>query len=151
MEEALFLTRFASEVVVVHRRDEFRASDIMARRVLEHPKVKVRWNALPVEVLGGDAVTGLRLRDTITGAEDDLPVDGVFVAIGHDPATALFRGQLDLDERGYLRTFENTSTSVPGVFAAGDVSDSTYRQAITAAAAGCRAAIDAERWLEAQE
>jgi thioredoxin reductase (NADPH) len=151
MEEALFLTRFASEVVVVHRRDEFRASAIMARRVLEHPKVGVRWNALPVEVLGGDAVTGLRVRDTVTGAEEDLPVEGVFVAIGHDPATALFRGQLDLDERGYLRTFGNTATSVPGVFAAGDVSDSTYRQAITAAAAGCRAAIDAERWLESQE
>ena len=151
MEEALFLTRFASEVVVVHRRDEFRASAIMARRVLEHPKVRVRWNALPVEVLGGDAVTGLRVRDTVTGAEEDLPVEGVFVAIGHDPATALFRGQLDLDERGYLRTFGNTATSVPGVFAAGDVSDSTYRQAITAAAAGCRAAIDAERWLESQE
>jgi thioredoxin reductase (NADPH) len=151
MEEALFLTRFASEVVVVHRRDEFRASAIMARRVLEHPKVKVRWNALPVEVLGGDAVTGLRLRDTVTGVQDDLPVDGVFVAIGHDPATALFRGQLDLDDRGYLRTFDNTSTSVPGIFAAGDVSDSTYRQAITAAAAGCRAAIDAERWLESLE
>jgi thioredoxin reductase (NADPH) len=151
MEEALFLTRFASEVVVVHRRDEFRASAIMARRVLEHPRVKVRWNALPVEVLGGDAVTGLRVRDTVTGAQEDLPVEGVFVAIGHDPATALFRGQLDLDERGYLRTFGNTATSVPGVFAAGDVSDSTYRQAITAAAAGCRAAIDAERWLESQE
>ena len=151
MEEALFLTRFASEVVVVHRRDEFRASAIMARRVLEHPRVKVRWNALPVEVLGGDAVTGLRVRDTVNGAEEDLPVEGVFVAIGHDPATALFRGQLDLDERGYLRTFGNTATSVPGVFAAGDVSDSTYRQAITAAAAGCRAAIDAERWLESQE
>jgi thioredoxin reductase (NADPH) len=151
MEEALFLTRFASEVVVVHRRDEFRASAIMARRVLEHPKVRVRWNALPIEVLGGAAVSGLRVRDTVTGAEEDLPVEGVFVAIGHDPATALFRGQLDLDERGYLRTFGNTATSVPGVFAAGDVSDSTYRQAITAAAAGCRAAIDAERWLESQE
>jgi thioredoxin reductase (NADPH) len=151
MEEALFLTRFASEVVVVHRRDEFRASAIMARRVLEHPKVKVRWNALPVEVLGGDAVTGLRVRDTVTGAQEDLPVEGVFVAIGHDPATALFHGQLDLDERGYLRTFGTTATSVPGVFAAGDVSDFAYRQAITAAAAGCRAAIDAEHWLEAQE
>lgn len=151
MEEALFLTRFAAEVVVVHRRDEFRASAIMARRVLEHPKVRVRWNALPVEVLGADAVTGLRVRDTVTAEEEDLAVDGVFVAIGHDPATALFRGQLELDDRGYLRTFSGTATSLPGVFAAGDVSDATYRQAITAAAAGCRAAIDAERWLEAQE
>jgi len=152
LEEALFLTRFASEVVVVHRRDEFRASAIMARRVGEHPKIKVRWNALPLEVLGADGVTGLRLRDTVTGAEEDLPVDGVFVAIGYDPATALFRGQLELDARGYLTTFGgSTLTSVAGVFAAGDVADATYRQAVTAAAAGCRAAIDAERWLEAQE
>jgi len=151
MEEALFLTRFASAVVVVHRRDEFRASAIMAGRVLEHPKVTVRWNAVPEEVLGTGAVTGLRLRDVVTGARDDLAVDGVFMAIGHDPATALFRGQLELDARGYLETRGNTITSVPGVFAAGDVADATYRQAITAAAAGCRAAIDAERWLEAQE
>jgi thioredoxin reductase (NADPH) len=151
MEEALFLTRFASEVVVVHRRDQFRASAIMARRVLDHPKVRVRWNAVPVEVLGDDGVTGLRVRDTTNGSTEDLPLDGVFVAIGHEPATALFRGQLDLDARGYLVTGSNTMTSVPGVFAAGDVNDATYRQAITAAGAGCRAAIDAERWLEAQE
>ncbi|MBM3695111.1 MAG: thioredoxin-disulfide reductase [Actinobacteria bacterium] len=151
MEEALFLTRFASEVVVVHRRDQFRASAIMARRVLEHPKISVRWNAIPLEVRGEDAVTALRLRDTATGAEDDLDVTGVFVAIGHDPATALFRGQLELDPRGYLLTATGTMTSVPGVFAAGDVADPTYRQAVTAAGAGCRAAIDAERWLEAQE
>jgi len=151
MEEALFLTRFASHVTVVHRRDEFRASAIMARRVLEHPKVSVRWNAVPQEVLGGDAVTGLRLLDTTTGAQEDLAVEGVFVAIGHEPATALFRGQLELDARGYVTTFGSTMTSVPGVFAAGDVADATYRQAVTAAAAGCRAAIDAERWLEAQE
>ncbi len=152
LEEALFLTRFAAEVVVVHRRDQFRASAIMARRVAEHPKIKVRWNAVPVEVLGGEAVTGLRLRDTVTGAEEDLPADGVFVAIGHDPATALMRGQLELDPRGYLSTFGgSTATSVAGVFAAGDIADATYRQAVTAAAAGCKAAIDAERWLEAQE
>ena len=151
VEEALFLTRFASEVVVVHRRDEFRASAIMARRVLEHPKITVRWNAVPVEVLGDKAVSGLRIRDTVTAATEDLPVEGVFVAIGHEPVTALFRGQLELDARGYLVTHGNTMTSVPGVFAAGDVADATYRQAITAAGAGCRAAIDAERWLEAQE
>ena len=151
MEESLFLTRFASEVVVVHRRDEFRASAIMARRVLEHPKITVRWNAVPVEVLGDKAVSGLRIRDTVTAATEDLPVEGVFVAIGHEPVTALFRGQLELDARGYLVTHGNTMTSVPGVFAAGDVADATYRQAITAAGAGCRAAIDAERWLEAQE
>lgn len=151
MEEALFLTRFAAEVVVVHRRDEFRASAIMGGRVLEHPKITVRWNAVPVEVLGDQAVTGLRLRDTVTGAQDDLATDGVFVAIGHDPVTGLFRGQLEMDPRGYLTTTQGTMTSVPGVFAAGDVADATYRQAVTAAGTGCRAAIDAERWLEAQE
>jgi thioredoxin reductase (NADPH) len=152
LEEALFLTRFASEVVVVHRRDRFRASEIMARRVADNPKIAVRWNAVPVAVLGDREVTGLRLRDTVTGAEDDLAVEGVFVAIGHDPATAVFREQLALDARGYLSTSDgSTMTSVPGVFAAGDVVDSTYRQAVTAAGAGCRAAIDAERWLEAQE
>ena len=152
LEEALFLTRFASEVLVVHRRDEFRASAIMARRVAEHPRIKVRWNAVLVEVLGDDAVTGLRLRDTHTGAEEEMAVDGVFVAIGHDPATALFRGQVETDARGYLSTVEgSTMTSVAGVFAAGDVADATYRQAVTAAAAGCRAAMDAQHWLESQE
>jgi thioredoxin reductase (NADPH) len=104
-----------------------------------------------VEVLGDKAVSGLRIRDTVTAATEDLAVEGVFVAVGHEPATALFRGQLELDARGYLVTHGNTRTSVPGVFAAGDVADATYRQAITAAGAGCRAAIDAERWLEAQE
>jgi thioredoxin reductase (NADPH) len=151
MEEALFLTRFASRVTVVHRRDEFRASAIMARRVLEHPRIGVRWNSIAAAVLGEEGVTGLRLRSTVDGAEEDLPLDGVFVAIGHEPATSLFRGQLEMDARGYLATFGGTATSVPGVFAAGDVADPTYRQAVTAAAAGCRAAIDAERWLEAQE
>ena len=151
VEEALFLTRFASEVVVVHRRDQLRASAVMARRLEESSRARVRWNAVPLEVLGDDAVTGLRLRDTVTGAEETLEVQGVFVAIGHDPATALFRGHLELDARGYLSTFGDTMTSVPGVFAAGDVADATYRQAVTAAAAGCRAALDAQRWLEAQE
>jgi len=151
MEEALFLTRFASRVTVVHRRDELRASAIMARRVLEHPSVGVRWNSVVQEILGEGAVTAVRLRDVVTGTVEDLPVDGVFVAIGHDPATELFRGQLDLDDKGYLRTTGNTMTSVPGVFAAGDVADFSYRQAVTAAAMGCRAAIDAERWLEGQE
>jgi thioredoxin reductase (NADPH) len=151
MEEALFLTRFASQVVVIHRRDRFRASAIMAGRVREHPKIAVRWNAVPVEIMGRDEVAGLRLRDTVTGAEDVVPVDGVFMAIGHSPATALFKGQLQLDHRGYLSTFEGTATSVPGVFAAGDVADATYRQAVTAAGAGCRAALDAQRWLEVQE
>jgi thioredoxin reductase (NADPH) len=151
MEEALFLTRFASRVTVVHRRDEFRASKIMADRVLHHPKITVRWNTVVDSILGDGSVTGVRLRDTITGAVSDLTVEGVFVAIGHTPNTALFTGQLDLDGGGYLLTFKGTATSVPGVFGAGDVVDSTYRQAITAAGMGCQAAMDAERWLEAQE
>lgn len=150
MEEALFLTKFATEVTVIHRRDALRASAIMARRVLEHPKVTVRWNSIVEEVLGAGAVSSVRLRDTVTGAGADLPLDGLFVAVGHDPRTELFPGQLDLDEKGYLRTFEGTMTSVPGVFGAGDVVDFSYRQAVTAAGMGCRAAIDAERWLEDQ-
>ncbi|HLE38126.1 MAG TPA: thioredoxin-disulfide reductase [Acidimicrobiia bacterium] len=151
MEEALFLTKFASKVTVVHRRDEFRASKIMAHRVMKHPKIDVRWNAAIVEVLGEESVTGVRLRDTVTAAVDDFPTEGVFVAIGHTPNTELFAGQLELDSRGYLRTFTGTATSVEGVFGAGDVVDSTYRQAVTAAGMGCQAAIDAERWLESQE
>jgi thioredoxin reductase (NADPH) len=151
MEEALFLTRFASEITIVHRRDQFRASPIMSRRVLDHPKVKARWNAVPQEVIGDKAVTALRVRDVKSGQVSDLPVEGVFVAIGHDPVTGVFNGQLELDERGYLLTSTGSATSVPGVFAAGDVADPTYRQAITAAGMGCRAALDAARWLEAQE
>lgn len=148
MEEALFLTKFARRVTVIHRRDEFRASRIMADRVLAHPKITVRWNEVVEEILGEDAVTGVRLRDTVTGAASDLPLEGVFVAIGHTPNTSLFTGQLDLDDKGYLRTFRGTATSVEGVFGAGDVVDSVYRQAITAAGMGCEAAIDAGRWLE---
>jgi thioredoxin reductase (NADPH) len=148
MEEALFLTRFATRVTVVHRRDEFRASKIMADRVMQHPKITVRWNTLVDEILGEDSVTGVRLRDTVTGTLSDLATEGVFVAIGHTPNTDLFAGQLELDPRGYLLTHHGTATSVPGVFGAGDVVDSTYRQAITAAGMGCQAAIDAERWLE---
>jgi thioredoxin reductase (NADPH) len=151
MEEALFLTKFGSKVTIIHRRDEFRASRIMASRAQSHPKIEVRWNSVVDEVLGEDAVTGVRLRDVVTGDVDDLPAEGVFVAIGHDPNTALFRGHLELDDQGYLRTFDGTATSVPGVFGAGDVVDHTYRQAVTAAGMGCRAALDAARWLESQE
>lgn len=151
MEEALFLTKFASRVTVVHRRDEFRASKIMVERVLNHPKITVRWNAVVDEILGEDSVTGVRLRDTVSDDVEDIATEGVFVAIGHTPNTELFVGQLDLDAKGYLRTFAGTATSVEGVFGAGDVVDFTYRQAITAAGMGCSAAIDAERWLEAQE
>ena len=151
MEEALFLTKFASKVTIVHRRDEFRASKIMATRALEHPKIEVLWNSVVDEILGDDTVTGVRVRDVESGATADLAVQGVFMAIGHDPNTALFAGQLELDERGYLKTFDDTATSVSGVFGAGDVVDFTYRQAVTAAGMGCAAAIDAERWLESNE
>jgi thioredoxin reductase (NADPH) len=149
MEEALFLTRFASKVTIVHRRDHFRASAIMTRRALEHPKITVRWNSALTEIKGGDAVNQATLADTITGATETVKVDGVFVAIGHQPSTSLFAGQLDMDERGYIRLPEpgRTQTSVVGVFAAGDVADSRYRQAVSAAGTGCMAAIDAGHFL----
>jgi thioredoxin reductase (NADPH) len=149
MEEATFLTKFASKVTIVHRRDEFRASKIMQERALANPKIEVVWNSTVTEILGEDAVTGVRLRDTVTGEEREVATDGVFMAIGHDPNTSLFRGQLDLDENGYVVVQEpRTNTSVPGVYAAGDVTDTIYKQAVTAAGQGCKAAIDAERFLE---
>mgnify|MGYP001295985497 FL=1 len=153
MEEALFLTKFASRVTIVHRRDEFRASKIMAARALEHPKIDVIWNAVVKEIHGEDGVTGVTLEDTVTGETRLFETDGVFVAIGHTPNTKLFEGQLELDANGYivLEAGVSTRTSVEGVFAAGDVADSYYRQAITAAGTGCRAAIDAERWLASRE
>ncbi len=149
MEEALFLARMASKVTIVHRRDQFRASRIMADRALANERVGVRWNAEVVEVLGDEKVEGVRVRDTVTGEYEDIPAAAMFVAIGHDPATALFPGQLELDEAGYIVT-DGTRTSVEGVYAAGDVQDTIYRQAVTAAGSGCMAAMDAERWLEAQ-
>jgi len=151
LEEALFLTKFSSKVTVVHRRDEFRASNIMAQRVMDHPKIEVRWDTVVEEVLGDGTVSGVRFRNVKTDQMEDFPIEGVFVAIGHDPNTSLFKGLLDLNEKGYLETFENTATSIPGVFGAGDVVDFTYRQAVTAAGSGCQAAIDAERWLENQD
>jgi thioredoxin reductase (NADPH) len=153
MEEALFLTKFASKVTVVHRRDEFRASKIMATRVLEHDKIDVRWNTIVTEIEGDDTVTGVTLEDTLSGDSRHFDTDGVFVAIGHKPTTDLFKGQLDMKDTGYLIAGQNggTRTSVPGVFAAGDVADHVYRQAVTAAGTGCMAAIDAERWLADQE
>ena len=149
MEEALYLTKFASEVVIVHRRDSFRASKVMADRVLQHPKVRVEWNAEVVDVLGDDFITSVRLRDTVDGSSREVTCGGMFVAIGHTPNTAFLDGQVALHDNGYIATPESwrTTTSVAGVFAAGDVMDSYYRQAITAAGSGCMAALEAERWL----
>lgn len=155
LEEALYLASIAKSVTLVHRRDKFRGEKILHDRVARTPKISVRWNSGVDEVLGGGTppgVTGLRLKDTITGALSDIAVDGVFVAIGHAPATALFAGQLDMDEGGYLLTApDSTRTNIEGVFAAGDVKDKIFRQAVTAAGMGCMAALEAERWLALQE
>jgi thioredoxin reductase (NADPH) len=148
MEEATFLTKFARSVTLVHRREEFRASKIMLDRARANDKIKFVTNSAVISVVGENTVTGLELRDTVSGDESTLPVTGVFVAIGHDPRSELIRGQVDLDEDGYVRVRGHTTyTSLDGVFAAGDLVDHTYRQAITAAGTGCSAAIDAERWL----
>ena len=151
LEEAIFLTRFAEEVTVIHRRKELRASKIMQDRAFQNPKISFVWDSVVTEVMGDTKVSGARLRNVITGDETDLPVAGLFVAIGHAPNTDVFRGQLDMDEAGYIVTHDGTHTSVDGVFACGDVQDHVYRQAVTAAGSGCMAAIDAERWLEEQE
>jgi thioredoxin reductase (NADPH) len=151
MEEALFLTRFATKVTVIHRRDELRASKIMQQRALAHEKIEFVWNAVVDEVLGEDYVTGVRVRDVNTETTKDLDIEALFVAIGHRPNTDLFRDQLECDEQGYLVvTPGGTRTGIEGVFACGDVADKTYRQAVTAAGTGCMAAIDAERWLAEQ-
>jgi thioredoxin reductase (NADPH) len=151
LEEATFLTRFATKVTVVHRRDRLRASKVMQDRAFANPKIEFEWNSVVVDVVGEQTVTGVKLRNVEDGTEKVLPVAGVFVAIGHTPNTDLFGGQVELDEAGYIITANppSTATSVDGVFAAGDVVDHTYRQAVTAAGTGCAAAIDAERWLEA--
>jgi thioredoxin reductase (NADPH) len=151
LEEAGFLTKFAAKVTIVHRRDELRASKIMQKRAFDNPKVEFAWNTVVDDVLGESKVEGLAVRDTLTGESRTLPVTGVFIAIGHRPNTDLFIGQLAMDEAGYLITgTDRSTTNVEGVFACGDVQDHTYRQAITAAASGCMAAIDAERWLESR-
>ena len=150
MEEALFLTRFASEVTVVHRRGEFRASKIMAQRVLDHPKIQIAWNSAVAGLIGAEKVEAVTLRDTVTGAERQLPVTGVFVAIGHDPRSEIVTGLVDTDADGYvLVDHPSTRTNLSGVFAAGDLVDHTYRQAITAAGTGCAAAQDAQHYLAA--
>jgi len=155
VEEAIYLTHHASKVTLIHRRDSFRAEKIMQERLFRNPKVAVIWNSVVDEVLGaGDppGVSALRLRNVKTGAASELPVDGLFVAIGHVPATEIFRGQLELDSEGYILTRpDSTATAIPGVFAAGDVKDKVFRQAVTAAGMGCMAALEAERFLAASE
>ncbi len=151
MEEALFLTRFASHVTMIHRRDSFRASRIMQKRVSENPKISIRWNTVIEDVLGENKVEGLTVRDVATDTVSNVPIDGLFIAIGHKPNTELFSDIVHLNEQGYIKQYQHTMTNIPGVFAAGDVIDHRYRQAITAAGSGCQAAIDAERWLESQK
>ena len=150
LEEALFLTRFASSVTVIHRRESLRASKIMQERAFAHEKIRFSWNTQVTEVLGDDKVSGLAVRDSLSGNDAVVDVTGVFVAIGHVPNTTLVAGQLELHDNGYIKTGLGSQTSVEGVFAAGDVQDHVYRQAITSAGSGCVAAIDAERWLESQ-
>ena len=155
MEEATFLTRFASKVYVIHRRDEFRASKIMIQKAADNPKIEFIMDTVVVDVLGDEAVTGVQLKNVKTGEIKDLKVDGMFVAIGHTPNTNLFKGQVDIDEKGYILTStektNQSATNLPGVFACGDVQDSHYQQAVTAAGSGCQAALDAEHYLEAME
>ena len=151
IQEATFLTKFANKVTVIHRRDELRASKIMQQRAFDNPRIEFAWNTTVDEILGDPTVSGLRLRDTIDDGLRELPVTGVFISIGHRPNTALFAGQLDMDDNDYLITGpDRSTTNVEGVFACGDVQDHNYRQAVTAAASGCMAAIDAERWLESR-
>jgi thioredoxin reductase (NADPH) len=150
LEEATFLTRFANRVHLLHRRDEFRGSKIMIDRARLNPKIQIHVNTAVDEVLGDAHVEGLRLRDTVSGAERTMAAEGLFVAIGHKPDSEVFRDWLDVDEKGYLKVHDHTATKIDGVFVAGDVHDHRYRQAVTAAGDGCRAAIDAERWLESE-
>ena len=150
VEEATFLTKFASKVTLIHRRDKLRASKIMQDRAMKNEKIAFQWNNTLEEVLGDGVVTGIRLRNVQTDKKEDIPLSGVFIAIGHTPNTSLFKGQIDMDDQGYIQTQPfRTTTNIPGVFASGDVQDSNYRQAITAAGSGCMAAMDAERFLEA--
>ncbi|MHB1446030.1 MAG: thioredoxin-disulfide reductase [Acidimicrobiales bacterium] len=150
VEEATFLTKFAAQVTIIHRRKELRASKIMQDRAFRNEKIDFIWDSTVDEVLGDSSVSGLKVRNLVTGEVSEVPFTGLFVAIGHTPNTALFKGQLDMEDNGYLATHDGTRTNVEGVFACGDVQDHVYRQAITAAGSGCMAAIDAERWLEAQ-
>ncbi len=149
LEEAIFLSRFGSKVTVIHRREELRASKIMQERAFANPKIEFAWNSVVTEILGDTKVSGLRLLDTVTGETSGLDATGLFVAIGHEPNSSLLKGQIELEDNGYVKTFDATTrTIVDGVFACGDVQDDYYRQAVTSAGSGCMAAIDAERWLE---
>jgi len=152
VEEATYLTKFASKVYMIHRRDELRAGKFMQKRAMDNPKLEILWNSIVIDVLGDQMISGVRLKDTKTGRESDLAVSGLFMGIGHTPATTFLEGQLELNEKGYIKLKDpyRSTTSVEGVFTAGDCADSVYRQAITAAAMGCKAAIDAERWLTEQ-
>ncbi len=150
MEESNFLTKFATRVHVVHRRDKLRASKIMQDRAMKNEKIAFVWNSVVEDILGDQVVTGVRLKNVVTGKTSELPCAGVFVAIGHKPNTDLFKGQIEMDAKGYIQTHNSTATNMPGVFAAGDVQDSKYRQAVTAAGSGCMAAMDVERFLESQ-
>lgn len=153
MEEAIHLTKFAEKVYIIHRRDELRASKVMQKRAMENPKIEIVWNSVPVEVLGDQmGVTGARLKDTVTGEETEIAVDGFFLGIGHTPNTDLFKGQIDLYKNGFIKTApDSTKTNVPGVFACGDVQDQKYQQAITAAGTGCMSALEAEEFLLEEE
>ena len=152
LEEATFLTRFAKSVTLIVRRDELRASKIMQERALSNEKITIAWNSIPEEILGDAKVSGIKLRDRITDEVRELAITGLFVAIGHDPRSELVKGQVELDDEGYVKVMDRTTaTNIPGVFACGDLVDHTYRQAITAAGSGCSAALDAERWLAASE
>ncbi|USN45061.1 MAG: thioredoxin-disulfide reductase [Candidatus Woesearchaeota archaeon] len=151
MEEANFISKFAEKVYIIHRRDEFRASEIMQKKTFDNPKIEVIWDTGVEEVLGDQFVTGLKLKNLKTGEERTLAVDFMFLAIGHIPNTAVFKGTLDLDEKGFLKVTERSHTNLPGVFGAGDVKDHLYRQAITAAGSGCQAALEAQRYLESLE
>jgi thioredoxin reductase (NADPH) len=156
VEEAIFLTKYASKVYVLHRRDKLRASKVMAERLLKHPKIEILWNKVPIKAKGDSLLQSLEIQDTVTQKISELPVNGLFYAIGHKPNTDIFVNQLKLDDIGYITVFPNQGvassyTSIEGVFACGDVQDKTYRQAITAAGSGCMAALDCERWLESNE
>jgi len=150
MEESIFLTKFATRVHVIHRRDKLRASKIMQDRAMKNEKISFVWNSMVEDILGDSVVTGVRLKNVVTGKTSELPCSGVFMAIGHKPNTDLFKGHIEMDAKGYIQATNGTATNVPGVYAAGDVQDSKYRQAVTAAGSGCMAAMDAERYLENQ-